>query len=63
MWTAENGKRYDRSELRYRSDLTDDEWKTDRAADSAGQARRPQARGKRPGSYEWGHVCAEQGLK
>ena len=26
MWTANNRKRYDRSQLRYPSDLTDDEW-------------------------------------
>ncbi len=26
MWTAKNRKRYDRSALRYPSDLTDDEW-------------------------------------
>jgi transposase len=26
MWTAQNRKRYDRSQLRYPSDLTDDEW-------------------------------------
>ena len=26
MWTARNRKRYDRSKLRYPSDLTDDEW-------------------------------------
>lgn len=26
MWTIENRKRYDRSKLRYPSDLTDDEW-------------------------------------
>ena len=26
MWTAENRKRYDRSQLRYPSDLTNDEW-------------------------------------
>jgi hypothetical protein len=26
MWTAKNRRRYDRSELRYPSDLTDDEW-------------------------------------
>ena len=26
MWTAENRVRYDRSRLRYPSDLTDDEW-------------------------------------
>src|SRR3978361_2532309 len=27
MWTTENRARYDRSHLRYPSDLTDDEWK------------------------------------
>jgi transposase len=26
MWTTENRKRYDRSRLRYPSDLSDDEW-------------------------------------
>src|SRR5712671_2529522 len=26
MWTAQNRRRYDRSQLRYPSDLTDDEW-------------------------------------
>src|SRR5690348_10249429 len=26
MWTPENRPRYDRSHLRYESDLTDDEW-------------------------------------
>jgi transposase len=26
MWTVENRARYDRSRLRYPSDLTDDEW-------------------------------------
>ena len=26
MWTIENRARYDRSQLRYPSDLTDDEW-------------------------------------
>ena len=26
MWTSKNRKRYDRSQLRYPSDLTDDEW-------------------------------------
>ena len=26
MWTVENRPRYDRSKLRYPSDLTDDEW-------------------------------------
>ena len=27
MWTRQNRARYDRSKLRYPSDLTDDEWK------------------------------------
>ena len=27
MWTSKNRKRYDRSKLRYPSDLTDDEWR------------------------------------
>ena len=27
MWTAQNRARYDRSELRHPSDLTDEEWK------------------------------------
>ena len=26
MWTLENRRRYDRSKLRYPSDMTDDEW-------------------------------------
>jgi hypothetical protein len=26
MWTRENRRRYDRSGLRYETDLTDDEW-------------------------------------
>ncbi len=26
MWTAKNRRRYDRSKLRYPSDLTDEEW-------------------------------------
>ena len=26
MWTPQNRKRYDRSQLRYPSDLTDEEW-------------------------------------
>jgi hypothetical protein len=26
MWTTENRHRYDRSKLRYPSDLTDEEW-------------------------------------
>lgn len=40
MWSKENRVRYDRSRLRYPSDLTDAEWLACRASDSAGQARR-----------------------
>jgi transposase len=32
MWTVENRARYDRSKLRYPSDLTDEEWSLARAA-------------------------------
>ena len=41
MWTDENRQRYDRSKLRYPSDLTDEEWELI-AADRPGQARRAQ---------------------
>jgi hypothetical protein len=41
-WTPQNRKRYDRSQLRYPSDLTDDEWARVRSFDPAGQARRQQ---------------------
>ena len=36
MWTKENRGRYDRSELRYPSDLSDDEWRLIEPADPAG---------------------------
>ena len=39
MWTAKNRGRYDRSKLRYPSDLTDDEW----ALVKPLQSRRPGA--------------------
>ena len=45
MWTNKNRARYDRSKLRYPSDLTDDEWKLVETSDPAGQARRRQAHG------------------
>src|SRR3954469_8844420 len=44
MWTIENRARYDRSKLRYPSDLTDEEWSHVGAVHPAGQARRQQAR-------------------
>ena len=40
MWTIENRARYDRSRLRYPSDLTDAEWALIEVAYPAGQARR-----------------------
>ena len=42
MWTAKNRRRYDRSALRYPSDLTDDEWRV-WIVDPTGQARWQQA--------------------
>ena len=45
MWTNENRGRYDRSRLRYPSDLTDDEWHLVEILDPAGQAWRRQAHG------------------
>jgi hypothetical protein len=44
MWTAQNRKRYDRSRLRYPSDLTDEEW-AHVAPDPARQVRRQQTNG------------------
>ena len=38
MWTDENRARYDRSKLRYPSDLTDEEWALIGPSDPAGQA-------------------------
>ena len=37
MWTTENRGRYDRSKLRYPSDLTDEEWALVATADPAGK--------------------------
>jgi len=62
MWTAKNRKRYDRSQLRYPSDLTDDEWQLIEPLIPPAKRGGRQARGERPGSHEWGHVCAEHRL-
>ena len=43
MWTNENRGRYDRSSLRYPSDLTDEEWAHVAPLVSSCQARRQQA--------------------
>ena len=37
MWTNENRGRYDRSRLRYPSDLTDDEWNLEGSVRSRGE--------------------------
>ncbi len=42
MWTTENRSRYDRSKLRYPSDLTDEEWRL-RAATSVFMTEDPRA--------------------
>jgi hypothetical protein len=52
MWTSKNRARYDRSRLRYPSDLTDAEWGTGRTADPAGQDWRWQAHGDHAGGGE-----------
>ena len=43
MWTVENRVRYDRSKLRYPSDLTDKEWALASTEIPARQTRRQQA--------------------
>ncbi len=48
MWTKESRARYDRSALRYPSDLTRWRMGDPCAVDPAGQARRPSARGRYP---------------
>ena len=45
MWTSKNRARYDRSKLRYPSDLTDDEWRLVEPADPTRQDWRWQADG------------------
>ena len=45
MWTTENRSRYDRSKLRYPSDLSDEEWAVIKPLVPAGQERREQADG------------------
>jgi hypothetical protein len=43
MWTPENRPRYDRSKLRYPSDLTDEEWAVIAPRIPPREARRQQA--------------------
>ena len=56
MWTSKNRARYDRSKLRYPSDLTDDEWETGRTADPARQDWRWQTDGDHARGGERPHV-------
>ena len=62
MWTAENRRRYDRSQLRYPSDLTDDEWGHVAPLIPPAKRRRQQALGRRARSDERDHVCSEHGM-
>jgi hypothetical protein len=57
MWTVENRVRYDRSQLRYPSDLTDEEWalakrkrQPDRAVFGVGSGRAVRDGAHRQGS-------------
>ena len=61
MWTTHNRKRYDRSRLRYPSDLTR-RMGACRTIDPAGQAWRRQAHRGCAGSDERDHVHLEHGL-
>ena len=62
MWTAKNRRRYDRSALRYPSDLTDEEWAMLGIVDPTGQARWQQAPRRRARGDERDHVCVEHGM-
>jgi hypothetical protein len=56
MWTTKNRKRYDRSQLRYPSDLTG----AGCTVDPAGRVRRQQTHGQRLGGDERDHVHSQQ---
>ena len=56
MWTSQNRARYDRSKLRYPSDLTDDEWGLVEPLIPPGQDWRWQAHGHHAGGGEWPDV-------
>jgi hypothetical protein len=56
MWTERNRARYDRSKLRYPSDVTDEEWRL--VSDPARKARWWQADGQHARGRERSHVCA-----
>ena len=56
MWTLENRLKYDRSKLRYPSDLTDEEWSIIGPLIPAGEAGRQQADDRRARRAERGDV-------
>ena len=56
--TNENRARYDRSDLRYPSDVTDAEWELISPVDPACKARRRQAQGEHARGRERPHVCS-----
>ena len=62
MWTMENRKRYDRSGLRYESDLTDAEWALVASLIPAAKRGGNKRRVWISGCAERGAVCAEHRL-
>ena len=62
MWTAKNRGRYDRSKLRYPSDLTDDEWALVEPLIPPARAWRQQAPCRCSRSDEWDDVHFEHGM-
>ena len=61
MWTKENRGRYDRSRLRYPSDLTEEEWALVEPLITPAK-RRQQAHGRCARGGQWRDVCAEHRL-
>ena len=62
MWTAKNRRRYDRSALRYPSDLTDDEWAHVESLIPPARRGGQQAPRRRARGDERDHVCVEHGM-
>ena len=62
MWTTENRSRYDRSKLRYPSDLTDEEWQLVRTVNPARQVWWRQTHGCDARDRQWAHVHFEHRL-
>ena len=62
MWTRENRGRYDRSKLRYPSDLTDEEWALIGPLTPPAKKSREQANDQRARRGRWGDVYPQHGL-